>query len=89
MFLINLYTFIFIQKINLLININISRTEPELRESKEDERQQRPTTPIIRIPPPYEVTYTIVNIICKFNNESSESFLQCALLHFVVMYSCS
>ncbi|XP_043602642.1 uncharacterized protein LOC122576419 isoform X3 [Bombus pyrosoma] len=31
-----------------------NKIEPELRESKEDERQQRPITPIIRIPPPYE-----------------------------------
>ncbi|XP_026667382.1 uncharacterized protein LOC108622569 isoform X3 [Ceratina calcarata] len=31
-----------------------NKSEPESRESKEDERQQRPTSPIIRIPPPYE-----------------------------------
>ncbi|KOC67715.1 Histone-lysine N-methyltransferase MLL5, partial [Habropoda laboriosa] len=31
-----------------------NKTEPESREPKEDERQQRPTSPIIRIPPPYE-----------------------------------
>ncbi|XP_017754955.1 PREDICTED: uncharacterized protein LOC108547102 isoform X3 [Eufriesea mexicana] len=31
-----------------------NKTESETREPKEDERQQRPTTPVIRIPPPYE-----------------------------------
>ncbi|CAK9826774.1 Inactive histone-lysine N-methyltransferase 2E [Anthophora retusa] len=31
-----------------------NKIEPEPREPKEDERQQRPTSPIIRIPPPYE-----------------------------------
>ncbi|KOX69072.1 Histone-lysine N-methyltransferase MLL5 [Melipona quadrifasciata] len=31
-----------------------NKIETELRESKEDERQQRSTSPVIRIPPPYE-----------------------------------